>query len=109
MAAQDPPPSARAEAGAYISRDSFHKKFTVPATASHGALTFSYSDVGVSLEEQSGATQAPVVVFHPGLFASRYVGVHLHALAKHLGIRVLTVDRYAKAKYTEMKNVASCS
>ncbi|OAQ99892.1 hypothetical protein LLEC1_02381 [Akanthomyces lecanii] len=93
MAAQDPPASARAEAAAYISRDSFHKKFTVPATASHGALAFSYSDVGVSPEEQTGTTQAPVVVFHPGLFASRYVGVNLHALAKHLGIRVLTVDR----------------
>ncbi|KAM3464806.1 hypothetical protein NHJ6243_002129 [Beauveria neobassiana] len=93
MADQDPPPSARAEAAAYISQASFHKKFTMPATASHDEMTFSYSDVGVSPEEQTGATQVPVVLFHPGLFASRYVGVSLHALAKHLGIRVITVDR----------------
>lgn len=101
MAAQDPPPSARAEAAAYISQDSFHKKFTIPATASHGDLTFSYSDVGVSPEEQTDAAQAPVIVFHPGLFASRYVGVSLHALAKHLGVRVLTVDRYMKLIYAD--------
>ncbi|XWW95407.1 hypothetical protein V2A60_003365 [Cordyceps javanica] len=93
MAAQEPPPSARAEAAAYISQPSFHKTFTIPATAGHSDLTFSYSDVGVSQEEQKGAVEVPVVLFHPGLFASRYVGVSLHALAKHLGIRVLTIDR----------------
>ncbi|OAA68847.1 alpha/beta hydrolase fold-1 [Cordyceps fumosorosea ARSEF 2679] len=93
MASQDPPPSARAEAAAYISQTSFHKKFTIPATSSHGELTFSYSDVGATPEEQTDAAQVPVVLFHPGLFASRYVGVSLHALATHLGIRVLTVDR----------------
>ncbi|ATY64477.1 alpha beta hydrolase fold-1 [Cordyceps militaris] len=102
MASTDPPLSARAEAAAYISQASFHKKFTIPATTSHGDLTFSYSDVGVSPEEQTSTAKVPVILFHPGLFASRYVGVSLHALAKHLGIRVLTVDRPGFGSSTEV-------
>ncbi|KAJ6780835.1 hypothetical protein PWT90_00522 [Aphanocladium album] len=93
MATEDPPLSARAEAEAYISRDSFHKKFTIPSTADHDELTFSYCDVGLTPETAADASQAPVIVFHPGLFASRYIGVSLDALAKHLGVRILTIDR----------------
>ncbi|KAJ3496756.1 hypothetical protein NLG97_g2421 [Lecanicillium saksenae] len=93
MASEDPPLSARAEAEAYISRESFHKKFTVPSTADHGDLTFSYCDVGLTPETATGTSEVPVILFHPGLFASRYIGVSLDALARHLGVRILTIDR----------------
>lgn len=88
-----PAPSLRAEAEAFVAQECFHRKLTIPATADHGELTFSYSDIGTTSDQQPGQNDVPVILFIPGLFASRYIGVSLHPIAKALGIRVLIVDR----------------
>lgn len=70
------------------------REFTLPATAMHDALTVSYADVGRLPEPGSElGTDELTVLFMPGMFASRYVGIFLHAVAEKLGFRVLVVDR----------------
>ncbi|KAI0480688.1 Alpha/Beta hydrolase protein [Xylariaceae sp. FL0804] len=99
---------ARREAAAILARDCFHRRFTLPATADHEALTVSYADAGRapadpaaaaaagapgSLSSSSSQPQPPTVVFIPGMFASRYFALLVHPVAEKLGVRVLVIDR----------------
>lgn len=81
-----------------IHNDRMHRELTLPATSTHDALNVSYADVGQLPEPPSAAASAtdsdhPTVLFIPGMFASRFLGLHLHTIAKKLGVRVLVVDR----------------
>ena len=88
----DSPSSRAAE---YIAQDRFHRRFILPATADHGELQVSYADVGRSTPKQGDVdgTHYPTILFIPGMFASRYLSVFMHAIAEKLGVRVLIVDR----------------
>lgn len=90
------PASPLSRALSYISNDRFHRRFTLPATADHGALTVSYADVGRGPGPGPGGTDAnpPTVLLIPGMFPSRYLGVSMHAIAEKLGVRVLVIDRW---------------
>jgi hypothetical protein len=85
----DSPSSRAAE---YIAQDRFHRRFILPATADHGELQVSYADVGTPKQGEDG-THYPTILFIPGMFASRYQSVFMHAIAEKLGVRVLVVDR----------------
>lgn len=86
--AGEAPPSRRA--AQYLAQDQFHRRFVLPATADHDELQVSYADVGRVPKPDE---DAPTVLFVPGMFASRYLGVWMHAIAEKLGVRVLIVDR----------------
>lgn len=86
--------SLRAQAVEYLSNDRFHRRFTLPATSEHEALTVSYSDVGRAPGQASDDdADLPTILFMPGMFASRYLGISFHPIAKKLNVRVLVVDR----------------
>lgn len=72
-----------------------HRELTLPATATHDALNVSYADVGRQPESSGAASAAdqPTILFMPGMFASRFIGLTLHTIAEKLGVRVLIVDR----------------
>lgn len=97
MAATPDIESLRAQAIEYISNDRFHRLFTLPATSDHEALTISYSDVGRAPEpgpdQTSDDADLPTILFMPGMFASRYLGISFHPIAEKLNVRVLVVDR----------------
>lgn len=84
-------PSLRA--AQYLAQDRFHRRFIVPAISDHGELQVSYADVGRTPKQGDDGTQYPTVLFIPGMFASRYLSVWMHAIAERLGVRVLIVDR----------------
>lgn len=84
-------PSSRA--GEYLAQDRFHRRFVLPATEDHGELQVSYADVGRTPGQGDDSTRCPTVLFIPGMFASRYLSVWMHAIAEKLGVRVLIVDR----------------
>jgi hypothetical protein len=86
----DSPSSRAAE---YIAQDRFHRRFILPATADHGELQVSYADVGCTPKQGDHSTHYPTILFLPGMFASRYLSVFMHAIAEKLGVRVLMVDR----------------
>lgn len=85
--------SASSRAADYLAQDRFHRRFVLPATADHGELQVSYADVGRTPEPGQDGTRSPTVLFIPGMFASRYLSVWMHAIAEKLGARVLIVDR----------------
>lgn len=85
--------SAPSRAAEYVAQDRFHRRFVLPATADHGELQVSYADVGRTPEPSDNGTRHPAVLFIPGMFASRYLSVSMHAIAEKLGVRVLIVDR----------------
>lgn len=85
-------PSSRA--ANYLAQDRFHRRFVLPATTDHDELQVSYADVGRTPEQGEDGTQHPTVFFIPGMFASRYLSVWMHAIAEKMGVRVLIVDRY---------------
>lgn len=87
------PAVAHEEALRYLSNERFHRRFTLPATADHGELTVSYSDVGRMPDAAATGSNHPTILFMPGMFASRYLGVSFHEIAHKLGVRVLIVDR----------------
>lgn len=88
--ASDSPSSGAAE---YIAQGQFHRRFTLPATPDHGELQVSYADVGRTPKQDHDGTHCPTILFIPGMFASRYLSVWMHAIAERLGVRVLVVDR----------------
>jgi hypothetical protein len=94
MAAKDVS-SVTAKAEAYVAQEQFHQKFVVPPSDNHDGLTISYADVGCGISGESGTagTETPVILFFPGVFASRYIGVWFHKPALKLGVRVLAIDR----------------
>ncbi|KAJ5106256.1 hypothetical protein N7456_002931 [Penicillium angulare] len=66
-----------------ISNISFHRRTTLETK--HGLLTVSFADIG--------CPTGPVLLYLPGMFASRYLGIPMHTLAIRAGIRLLVVDR----------------
>ncbi|KAJ1709607.1 Alpha/Beta hydrolase protein [Aspergillus flavus] len=92
--------SPRAIALRYISNSRFHRRYTLPATADHDSLTFTYADIGST---PSSANPNPqTILFMPGMFATRYLGVFIHAIAEKLGVRVLVVDRPGMGNSTDV-------
>ncbi|KAF7562251.1 hypothetical protein G7046_g1894 [Stylonectria norvegica] len=94
--------SAAAKALQYISNDRFRRRFTLPAAVNHGALEVSYADVGVVQDPSNVESVPPAILFMPGMFASRYLSVGLHAIAEKLGVRVLVVDRPGMGDSTDV-------
>ncbi|KAL2272577.1 hypothetical protein FJTKL_06295 [Diaporthe vaccinii] len=95
----DSPSSRAAE---YLAQDRFHRRFTLPATSDHGELQVSYADVGRTPRQGEDGTRYPTVLFIPGMFASRYLSVWMHAIAETLGVRVLIVDRPGMGHSTDV-------
>lgn len=84
-------PSAKDTEGAqYLRRPGFHKQFTLPATPNHDALEVGYSDVG---RQPTSTESPPVVLFMPGMFASRFISALLGIVGEKMGVRILSVDR----------------
>lgn len=67
-----------------VSSTHFHRRVTLQ-TSNHGSLTITYTDLG--------APNGPTLFYLPGMFASRYLGLPLHAIAERAGVRLLVVDR----------------
>ncbi|KKK24834.1 hypothetical protein P175DRAFT_0469158 [Aspergillus ochraceoroseus IBT 24754] len=84
----------------YISNARFHCRFTLPATSSRESLTVSYADVGV-VPNPTNPTP-PTILFMPGMFGSRFLGVFMHTVAEKLGVRVLVVDRPGMGHSTDV-------
>lgn len=84
------PNSPRHRALSYISDSRFHHRFSLPATADHDSLNVTYAVAGHTSESPQ---RIPTILFMPGMFASRYMAVQMHAIAAKLGVRVLVVDR----------------
>ncbi|KPM42940.1 hypothetical protein AK830_g3636 [Neonectria ditissima] len=99
--ASEPSP-AEAAAARYVADARFHKTFTLPATAEHDALTVSYADAGLAPDLGGSNASPPTVLFMPGMFASRYLAVGIHAIAETLGVRVVVVDRPGMGKSTDV-------
>lgn len=66
-----------------ISNVSFHRRTTLETK--HGSLTISFADIG--------CPTGPALLYLPGMFASRYVGIPMHIIASRAGVRLLVVDR----------------
>ncbi|KAH7137364.1 hypothetical protein B0J13DRAFT_77570 [Dactylonectria estremocensis] len=99
MASDHETPSAAA--ARYIAHERFHRTFILPSNADHEPLTVGYADVGRAPETSTGPSP-PTVLFMQGMFASRYLGIALHAIAEGLGVRVLVVDRPGMGKSTDV-------
>lgn len=74
----------------YVSNPRFHQTLKLEPTATHGTLDVTYAEFG---REPDEASAIPTILFMPGMFASRYLGLALHPIATKLGVRVLVVDR----------------
>ncbi len=89
--------SVAAAAEAYVAKGRFHKKFVIPPSEGHDELTISYADVGCGAGDEPGtdasSADTPVVLFFPGVFASRYIAVKFDVPAASLGVRMLIIDR----------------
>ncbi|KAH8700428.1 hypothetical protein BGW36DRAFT_374118 [Talaromyces proteolyticus] len=83
--------SPRTTALEYISQRHFHERFIIPRTANHEELPITYADVGIRPE--TTCDHVPTFLYIAGMFGSRYMGVHIHAIAKKIGVRVIIVDR----------------
>lgn len=75
-----------------ISSTRFHRRVTLDTA--YGALTVSFAEIG--------CVTGPALLFLPGMFASRYVGIPLHALAERAGVRLLVVDRPGMGASTDV-------
>lgn len=88
MSANSSSPASLAQG--YISNPRFHQKLTLEPAATHDALDVTYAEFG---REPDEASSIPTILFMPGMFASRLLGLVLHPIATKLGVRVLVVDR----------------
>ncbi|CAI7622388.1 unnamed protein product [Penicillium glandicola] len=93
------PESPRSFAASYVSNSRFHRSFTIEPTPTHGPLNVTYADYGREPDE-NGTT--PTLLFMPGMFSSRYIGICLHAIAEKWGVRVLVVDRPGMGNSTDV-------
>ena len=84
------PSSPQSFAASYTSNSRFHRSFTIEPTTTHGPLNVTYGEYGREPNE-NGTT--PTLLFLPGMFSSRYIGICLHTIAEKWGVRVLVVDR----------------
>ncbi|KAJ5206706.1 hypothetical protein N7472_003154 [Penicillium cf. griseofulvum] len=91
--------SPRSFAASYVSNSRFHRSLTIESTPTHGPLNVTYGDYGRE-PDKNGTT--PTILFMPGMFSSRYIGICLHAIAEKWGVRVLVVDRPGMGNFTEV-------
>ncbi|KAL6238389.1 hypothetical protein BDW75DRAFT_201673 [Aspergillus navahoensis] len=75
-----------------ISRSTFHRRVNI--TTAHGPLTVTFADIGCDT--------GPVILYLPGMFASRYHGIPLHVMAERAGVRLLVVDRPGMGASTDV-------
>lgn len=75
-----------------ISQRRFHRRINLDTT--YGPLTITFADIGCET--------GPALLFIPGMFASRYLGIPLHALAKRAGVRLLVIDRPGMGASTDV-------
>ncbi|RHZ62993.1 hypothetical protein CDV55_102910 [Aspergillus turcosus] len=66
-----------------ISSKNFHRR--VVLDTAYGPLAVTFADIGCST--------GPALLFIPGMFASRYLGIPMHVIAERAGVRLLVVDR----------------
>ncbi|CAJ2500424.1 Uu.00g032770.m01.CDS01 [Anthostomella pinea] len=96
------PESPHSQAVDYIANPCFHQRLTLPATTDHEELTFSYAVIGRDARPTDGQPHPPTILLMPGMFASRYLGLPMHAVAKKLGVCVLVVDRPGMGSSTDV-------
>ncbi|KAL4962972.1 alpha/beta fold hydrolase [Aspergillus stella-maris] len=77
-----------------ISHLPFHRRVTL-TTPSYGPLTITYADIGTPT--------GPALLFCPGMFASRYLGIPHHVLAERAGVRLIVADRMGMGGSTDVK------
>ncbi|KAL4947248.1 Alpha/Beta hydrolase protein [Aspergillus filifer] len=77
-----------------ISHLPFHRRTTLQ-TPSYGSLTITYADIGTPT--------GPCLLFCPGMFASRYLGVPLHVVAERAGVRLIVADRMGMGGSSDVK------
>ncbi|KAJ5986740.1 hypothetical protein N7451_011105 [Penicillium sp. IBT 35674x] len=75
-----------------ISESRFHRRVTL--NTGYGALNVSFADIGYET--------GPALLFMPGMFSSRYLGVPLHVIAERAGVRLLVVDRPGMGASTDV-------
>ncbi|KAL4999996.1 alpha/beta-hydrolase [Aspergillus recurvatus] len=75
-----------------VSRNTFHRR--VKLTTAHGPLTVSFADLGCAT--------GPALLYLPGMFASRYLGIPMHVMAERAGVRLLVVDRPGMGASTDV-------
>ncbi|BCS17351.1 alpha/beta hydrolase [Aspergillus puulaauensis] len=61
----------------------FHRRITLDTP--NGPLSVSFADIG--------CPTGPALLYLPGMFASRYLGVPMHVMAERAGVRMIVVDR----------------
>ncbi|KAJ6109847.1 hypothetical protein N7486_002082 [Penicillium sp. IBT 16267x] len=75
-----------------ISESRFHRRVTL--NTGHGRLNVTFADIGCET--------GPVLLFMPGMFSSRYLGIPLHVIAERAGVRLLIVDRPGMGASTDV-------
>lgn len=92
--------TARKDAEEYLANPRFHQSTTVDSGVKYGEMTISYADYGFhrdahenAVGDAGGNTEIPTVLFTPGMFGSRYIGVYMHVFAEKHKVRVLVPDR----------------
>lgn len=87
-----PPPTPQQQelesyAREFIARESFNRRFTVPATDAHDELTVTYAVGGVDTDT------APTVLFIGGMYGGRLLATMTDHVGQSLGMRIVVVDR----------------
>ncbi|RHZ51810.1 alpha/beta fold hydrolase, partial [Aspergillus thermomutatus] len=75
-----------------ISSKRFHSR--VILNTAYGPLTVTFADIG--------CPTGPALLFLPGMFASRYLGIPMHVMAERAGVRLLVVDRPGMGASTDV-------
>lgn len=75
-----------------ISSKNFHRR--VVLDTAYGPLAVTFADIGCAT--------GPALLFIPGMFASRYLGIPMHVIAERAGVRLLVVDRPGMGASTDV-------
>lgn len=75
-----------------ISLSRFHRRVTLDTK--YGRLAVTFADIGCET--------GPALLYLPGMFASRYLGIPLHTIAARAGVRLLVVDRPGMGDSTDV-------
>ncbi|KAL4910623.1 hypothetical protein BDW74DRAFT_141503 [Aspergillus multicolor] len=70
---------------ALLTSPTYHHHITIQTSIPNGPRNISYTDFG--------CPTGPVLLFLPGMFASRFLGLPLHVLAERAGVRLIVIDR----------------
>ncbi|KAJ5142653.1 uncharacterized protein N7515_001440 [Penicillium bovifimosum] len=95
----DDPQSPRSFALSYVSNSRFHSSFTFDSATTSGPLKVTYGEYGRAPNEHD---TIPTLLFMPGMYSSRYIGICLHRIAEKYGVRVVVVDRPGMGKSTDV-------